>query len=35
VKNAGMIAVVSVSGLRDEEAHQLIMDALNDEFIEK
>lgn len=35
VKNAGMIAVVSVSGLRDEEDHQIIMDALNDEFIEK
>ncbi|CAA6826045.1 MAG: Unknown protein [uncultured Aureispira sp.] len=34
VKNAGMIAVVSVSGLRDEEDHQLIMDALNDQFIE-
>jgi uncharacterized protein (UPF0303 family) len=34
VKNAGMIAIVSVSGLRDEEDHQIIMDALNDGFIE-
>jgi uncharacterized protein (UPF0303 family) len=33
VKNAGMVAVVSVSGLRDEEDHQLIMDAFNDKFI--
>jgi uncharacterized protein (UPF0303 family) len=33
VKNAGMIAVVSVSGLRDVEDHQIIMDALKGKFI--
>lgn len=32
VKNAGMIAVVSVSGLQDEEDHQIIIDALSGKF---
>lgn len=34
VKNAGMIAVVSVSGLRDVEDHQIIVDALSGKFIQ-
>ncbi len=33
VKNAGMIAVVTVSGLHDEEDHKIIIDALRGEFI--
>lgn len=35
VKNAGMIAIVSVSGLRDVEDHQIIVDALSGKFIEE
>ena len=35
VRNAGMIAVVTVSGLHDEEDHQIIIDALKrNEFID-
>jgi len=34
VKHAGMIAVVTVSGLQDEADHQLIIDALQASFIE-
>lgn len=33
VKNVGMTAVVSVSGLRDVEDHQIIIDALKGKFI--
>lgn len=33
VKNAGMIAIVSVSGLHDEEDHQIILDALDGQFM--
>ncbi len=33
VKNAGMVAVVSVSGLHDEEDHQLIIDALDGKYL--
>ena len=33
VKNAGMIGVVTVSGLRDEEDHAIIVDALTGRFI--
>lgn len=33
VRNAGMIAVVTVSGLQDEEDHQLIIDALSADYI--
>lgn len=33
VKNAGMVAVVSVSGLHDEEDHKIIIDALKGKFI--
>jgi len=33
VKHAGMIAVVTVSGLHDEEDHKIIIDALRGEFI--
>lgn len=33
VKNAGMIAVVTVSGLHDEEDHKIIIDALRGKFI--
>ena len=34
VKNAGMVAVVSVSGLHDEEDHKIIIDALKGKFID-
>lgn len=33
VKSAGMIAVITVSGLHDEEDHQIIIDALKGKFI--
>lgn len=33
VKNAGMIAIVTVSGLQDEEDHKIIIDALKEKFI--
>lgn len=32
VKNAGMIAIVTVSGLHDEEDHKIIIDALKGKF---
>lgn len=32
VKDAGMIATITVSGLPDEEDHQIIMDALKGKF---
>lgn len=32
VKHAGMVAIVSVSGLHDEEDHAIIVDALKDFF---
>ena len=32
VKNAGMIAIITVSGLHDEEDHKIIMDALKGKF---
>ncbi|CAM1361934.1 conserved hypothetical protein [Tenacibaculum sediminilitoris] len=34
VKDAGMIAVITVSGLKDEEDHKIIIDALKGEFID-
>ena len=30
VKNAGMVAIITVSGLKDEEDHQIILDALQE-----
>lgn len=33
VNGAGMIAVITVSGLRDEEDHQIIVDALDGKYI--
>lgn len=32
VKNAGMVAIVTVSGLHDEEDHQIILDALSEKI---
>ena len=34
VKNAGMIAIISVSGLHDEEDHKIIIEALKEKYIE-
>ncbi len=34
VKNAGMVAIVSVSGLQDEEDHKIIIDALKGKYID-
>ena len=34
VKNAGIIAMVTVSGLHDEEDHNIIIDALKGNFID-
>ncbi len=34
VKNAGMVAIITVSGLHDEEDHKIIMDALKGKFFE-
>ena len=34
VKNAGMIAIITVSGLHDEEDHKIIIDALQGKFFE-
>jgi uncharacterized protein (UPF0303 family) len=33
VKSAGMIAVITVSGLHDEEDHKIIIDALKEQYI--
>lgn len=33
VRNAGMVATVTVSGLKDVEDHQIIIDALKDKYI--
>ncbi|MCJ8281347.1 heme-binding protein [Winogradskyella sp.] len=33
VKSAGMVAIITVSGLHDEEDHKIIIDALKGEFI--
>ncbi len=33
VKNAGMVAIVTVSGLHDEEDHNIIIDALKGKYI--
>jgi uncharacterized protein (UPF0303 family) len=32
VKNAGMLATITVSGLHDEEDHKIIMDALKGKY---
>lgn len=34
VKNAGMVAIITVSGLHDEEDHKIIMDALKGKFFD-
>ncbi|WP_445749873.1 heme-binding protein [Polaribacter sp.] len=34
VKNAGMVAIITVSGLHDEEDHKIIIDALKGKFFE-
>ena len=34
VNNAGMIAIITVSGLHDEEDHKIIIDALKGKFFE-
>ena len=34
VKNAGMIAIITVSSLHDEEDHKIIIDALKGKFFE-
>lgn len=34
VKNAGMVAVITVSGLHDEEDHTIIIDALKGKFFD-
>jgi uncharacterized protein (UPF0303 family) len=33
VKGAGMIAIITVSGLHDEEDHQIIIDALKEKYL--
>lgn len=34
VKNAGMVAIITVSGLHDEEDHKIIIEALKEKYIE-
>ena len=34
VKNAGMIAIITVSGLHDKEDHKIIIEALKEKYIE-